>query len=497
MERSRATGGWSVAGWACAVLLASAAPAAGQAGGLPGRAPQQDLANFGALGAAGDEAGDRLQVRQVLDGPGQAAGLAVGDVITGAGGRSFRAAEGGGPGPVLQLVAALEEAEAARKRKPLELAIERGGQAKTLAIPVAKLGKHARTCPTKCKKCQAIARAGLEFLARTQTGDGAFPTELGGQTGMVVVTSLGGLAFLAQGVKPRAGTPLGRAIEFVRTRCNTADPMAGRMGGGGRGNWNQANWELAYGLMFLAEAARVTRRADLKAKCVELAAALQKTQEQSGGWAHGPGGPNALGYLELEIVSNYALLGLAAARKLGIEVDEEKLGKALGWIEETSGGDGGVGYSPRPGQKGFGDPGRTAGAVVAFAALGQTRQPFFSKMVGYYGANQGRLTAGHVSPAMHLLSGAMAARLLGKRSWSSYWEAYRPVLMGLRRPDGSFASMPTAESKQLSSNSDLTVGPRWTTATYVLVLSLTDSDRLPLLGGKVEGGRERVRTGGR
>ena len=57
-------------------------------------------------------------------------------------------------------------------------------------------------------------------------------------------------------------------------------------------------------------------------------------------------------YLELEIVGNYALLGLSAAKKLGLEVDAQKVTKAFAWIEDTASGDGGVGYSPRPGQKG-------------------------------------------------------------------------------------------------------------------------------------------------
>ena len=491
--------------WGSALALAlalalGAGRAEAQGGGIPGRPAQEDLVNFGALGAAGAEDGAALRVQRVLDGPGQAAGLAPGDVITGAGGRAFQAAGGEAPGPRLQLVAALEQAEGARRPRPLELQVTRGGESRTIAVRLGKLGAHSKACPTQCKKCKAVARAGLEFLARTQAGDGSFPTDLGGQTGLVVVTSLGGLAFLAQGVKPTANSPLGRAIEYVRTRCNTPDPMAGRMGGvgGGRGNWNQVNWELAYGLIFLAEAARATRRADLEAKCAELVQALQRTQEASGGWAHGPGGPNALGYLELEILSNYALLGLGAAQKLGIEFDGDKVARALGWIEQTAGPDGGVGYSPRQGQKGFGDPGRTAGALVAYAAVGQARHPFFGKMVGYFGQHAARLPEGHVSPAQHLLAGAMASRLLGNKAWGSYWQAFRPLVMSLRRPDGSFASMPTAESRRMGSNSDLTCGPRWTTATYVLVLSLTGSDALPLLlDGEVEKGRSRPRTGGR
>ncbi len=226
---------------------------------------------------------------------------------------------------------------------------------------------------------------------------------------------------------------------------------------------------------------------EVKAKVAELVTSLQRTQEQSGGWAHGPGGPNALGYLELEIVSNYALLGLGAARRLGVEPDEAAVGKALAWIESTASADGGMGYSPRDGQKGFGDPGRTAGALVAYASLGQKRRPFFEDMAGFYARRQGDLEGGHVSPCMHLLAGAMAGRLLGD-AWKAYMERYRLTIMAARKPDGSFASTPTQESQSLHSNTDLTVGPCWTTATYVTILSLP-GDRLPLLLGG-DGGSE-------
>ncbi len=487
---SRAARRALVLGCALAALTAAPRPACAQA--FPGRPAAEDLYNFGAIGAAGLPDGSKLRVRQVLEGPAQAAGLREGDLIVEAAGREL------GADPLLALWAAIEEVEGSRKRRPLSLTVERGGERAELELALPRLGEHSRRCPEKCKKCRKVVEAGLGFLARTQAGDGCFPTDLGGKTGKVVVTALGGLAFLAAGAPPDAA-PLARATRYVLSHCNVAEdsPFGGALGGAG-GNWNQTNWELAYGLMFLAEMCRATRNPELKAKCAELVQALQNTQEASGGWAHGPGGPNALGYLELEIVSNYALLGMGAAQRLGLELDEGKLAKALTWIEGTASADGGVGYSHREGQKGFGDPGRTAGALVAFAALGQARHPFFGKMAGFYGRELPKLIEGHVSPAMHLLAGAMAARLLGKQAWRAYVETYRPYIMGFRRPDGSFASTPTHESQQLRSNTDLTVGPRWTTATYVLILSLVEDELPLLLGGDVEAAprRSRPRTGG-
>lgn len=463
---------------ALVAVLGAAGPAAAQS--PPGIGGAEDLHNLGALGLAVDVRGEALIVREVLAAsPAGAAGVREGDEVLKVAGAALEAA---GPGPIAQVIAEVERCEASRKKAPVVLTVRRGAAEHEVEVEVPRLGAHARACPEKCKKCEAIVEAGLVFLTRQQQPDGRLPTDLGGKTGNVVVTSLGGLAFMAAGAGFAPGGPLDRATTYVLSHVGAADSSPlGRMGGAGGGNWNQENWELSYGLMFLAEVARKTRRADVKARCAELVRRLEQNQEASGGWAHGPGGPNALGYVELEVMSNYALLGLGAARRLELPVDEARLERALAWVEGTAGADGGVGYSHRQGQKGFGDPGRTAGAIVAFAALGQTRHPFMGRMAGYLERNLGRLPEGHVSPAMHLLAGAMASRTLG-RLWAPYFAAFRPHIMASRRPDGSFASTPTRESRSLRSNTDLTVGPCWTTATYVLILSLP-RERLPLLLG--------------
>ncbi|RMG18020.1 MAG: PDZ domain-containing protein [Planctomycetota bacterium] len=462
------------------LALACAAPTAAQGFGFGKQEP--DVVNLGVLGAGVDVQEETLPVRLVLPGgPAAQAGLRVGDVIVGVAGARLQKTADPLAGPVEQVIAAVERAEATKKKPVVVLAVRRGAEEVQVSVRVPYLGKHSRSCPSKCKKCARVVEQGLAFLARTQGPSGEFPTDLGGKTGKVVVTSLGGLAFLSAGVKPGRGGPLDRAARYVLSHVGKeeASPLAGA----GGGNWNQVNWELAYGLMFLAEMAHRTGRPEFLQKCHELVTALERTQEASGGWAHGPGGPNALGYVELEIVSNYALLGMAAARGLGVELDAAKLSKALSWIEETSGGTGGVGYSTRPGQKGFGDAGRTAGAIVAFQALGAERHPFFRKMVGFYQGNLRKLPAGHVSPAMHLLAGAMAAHVLGKSAWKTYWKTYRTHVMGVRKPDGSFAPTPTHESRSLRNNTDRTVGPRWTTATYVLILTLHKGNLPALLGG--------------
>ncbi|MHC4598923.1 MAG: DUF6288 domain-containing protein [Planctomycetota bacterium] len=460
-------------------LFAGAAENYGQNPPVPRPGTGDDFFNLGPLGAAGmpmkkkeSAAAGLGKVAAIkvmkVEAKGSAAGLLrMGDFITAAAGRPFPVRED----PLLVLSRAIEAAEGAKK-PALKLQVYRGGKPETVTLPVRALGKHSRTCPMKCKKCGVVVAESLAFLAKAQQGDGSWKGGAGGQNAQVVITTLSGLAFLASGSTPKAGphaTPLKKAVNYL-LRCAGKESSwkTGRSSGGG--NWCQVNWNAGYAPWFLAEAYKATGDARLLKKVTELAAQIVKNQERSGGWAHGPGGPNALGYLELEIVSNYCLTALGLAKRLGVEVDEGAIDRGVKYVVACSGGDGGIGYSTRPGQKSMGDPGRTAGAVVAFHALGLDRHPFFPKMQAYYRRNMKHLVGGHVSPCMHFLAGSLAAKIGGPKIWKQYWERFRDEIMLARRHDGSFSARPTKESQQLHRNTDRGQGPAWITAHYVLIM---------------------------
>ena len=56
--------------------------------------------------------------------------------------------------------------------------------------------------------------------------------------------------------------------------------------------------------------------------------------------------------------------------------------------------------------------------------------------------------------------------LLGPRDWQDYMAEFRTAIMANQKLDGSFAPTPTHESQALHSNTDHSVGPCWTTATF-------------------------------
>ncbi|MCI0343032.1 MAG: DUF6288 domain-containing protein [Planctomycetales bacterium] len=434
----------------------------------PPRMPAQepDDWNLGLLGATGNPLPDGKGIRVAgvfPDGPAAAGGLQRGDEIVALAGQPFpRRAD-----PVYYLVDAIE-AVTGLKSPVLPVTVMRGGKPETLKVPFPALGKHAATCPHKCERCERMVAQSLDWIVSQQQPDGSFASNLGGKNGHVAVTSLSGLALLAGGSTPSDGphaSALRRAVRYV---IQTAGDEGTVPKGTGGANWSQVNWSLGYGGAFLGLVHRRAPDAEVKAKLAAVAQAIVRNQEASGGWAHGPGGPNALNYVELEIMSNWCLLALGLARQAGVEVPQAPIDRAVAYIEACSSG-GGVGYSTRQGQKGMGDPGRTAGAAVAFEALYLERHPMHERMVKFAARGFGDLYKGHVSPVMHYLAGGMMAHAAGAKTWAAFQEPFRREFLAARRPDGSFSARPTAETQKLHSNNDRQVGFAWTTASYLAI----------------------------
>lgn len=207
-------------------------------------------------------------------------------------------------------------------------------------------------------------------------------------------------------------------------------------------------------------------------RLTEFMQTIEKNQEPSGGWAHGPGGPNALNYLELQIVGNLELAGLGACRKAGLKPSQMVIDKGIAYAIATTGGDGGIGYSDQPGQKGMGDPGRTAQAAWAMCLLDMQKHPLFPKCSSFFKRSMEDLPNGHVSPIMHYTSAAFACGWLGGEHYKNFNALFRLEILAARRPDGTFSARPTAESRAMRNNTDRTLGASWTTASYAIILQV-------------------------
>ncbi len=448
---------------------------------------RRDLFNLGALGAKawdadrpepaaertggvrrvetsrgdGDDHGPkRLVVRALCGGgPAQKAGLQLDDVITGVDGQAFT------PGCFQLLATALQRAEAGDGKLVLQL--ERAQKPFELTVKLKKLGAHALS-PEQGRMRQQILDDALAWLAAHQQG-GGFPETLAGTTGAIVQTCLAGLAWIGGGSSLQKGkykANLASAQQFVLRGLGQPEPRLGH----GDANWDQTTWALAHAAIFLGELQLASGGKKPSQDLQRLADELAARQEAQGGYGHGPGGKNALGYVELNIMLTYVACGLSLAEQAGCKVDQAALDKLFGYAEQSANEDGGVGYSTLEGQRGFGNIGRTAGTWLAALGLGRD-SPFVAKMGAYTKDHIADMMGGHASLQQHMLLAGLAAVALGKEGQAAYWAGgLQRDLTLARTPDGALQPRPWHESLSMQSNTDVSVGEVWTTASWAIVL---------------------------
>lgn len=422
----------------------------------------------------GDHGPKRLVVYALFGkGPAQQAGIKLGDGITGVGGQPFAS------GCFTPLADAIRAAEAADGK--LLLDVLRDGADMVVTVKLKKLGAMATT-PEQGKLLASLHDDALAWLADRQVG-GGYPETLGGTNGAVVQTCLAGLAWISGGSSLKKGkhkTNLQSAVAFVQRGLSEGDPMKGRT----EANWDQTTWGFAHAAIFFGELCLAAKDKALQKELQSIVDTLSQRQEVSGGYGHGPGGKNALGYIELNILAAYVLSGLGTAQRAGCEVDAAIVDKLLGYAQESAGDDGGVGYATGPGQKGMGNIGRTAGAWLGARGLGRGDDAFVVRMRDYVTQHIAEVMGGHASLQQHMLLAGVAAAALGAEAQAAYWEGgLRRDLTLARAPDGSLQPRPWHESLSMNSNTDVAMGEVWTTASWAIVLGAHRDDRKGCLPG--------------
>jgi hypothetical protein len=326
-------------------------------------------------------------------------------------------------------------------------------------------------------KAKEAVNAALEYLAKTQQG-GEWPMSYA-MPGKVVVSSFCGLAYLASGSTPAKGkysNNIKNILVFVMNNINN-DGLGGVKTSGG-GNNNQTNWSLGIGGLFLAEVYQVTKAKDVKEKLESVCRKIMDNQESSGGWGHGPGGPNALNYVELNVVANWCLATLGLSKQLGIDVDNAKIDRGIKYIMDSCAGGGGVGYSTREGQKGDGCPGRTGATIFVFKILGKQNDNQLKKMVTFVETEMPklftRLGYAHGSPSMGLFGCAIGSYNSGKKElWEKFTKLFFEKIISHQNADGSFKAIMNEAEKNEDS-----ICQAYPTGIMALVLQLPESGLL-------------------
>jgi len=413
-------------------------------------------------------------------GPAERAGLRLGDVITGVGEADF--GEAGSLGPLAE---ALLAAESGTGKGVVRLRVQRAGKGapEVLPVTVPALGPDAAR-PHEGKGRDAILRAALAWLADRQTGDGGFPETLSSGNGVVVKSALAGLAWLGAGSDLRRGKhakSVGQSVDLLLRRTGKDDLPSGAKGiPGVDGSMDQTNWAYAHACVFLGELEKRSPSPKVHRLLLEFASTLAARQEKSGGWAHGPGGKNPLGYCELNIMTGLALWGLGAARSGGgWKPPADTLKRAEEYLRASADVRGGVGYSSDAGQRGDPNIGRTAAAWLGFEALGCGDEAWCRTLRSWVDGHAGEVLKGHASLMQHFLLAGVAANTLGGEARKRYWDVARRDLVLARAPDGSLQPRPWHESLAMGTNVDVDYGEVWTTAAWAVVLACEPAKERP------------------
>jgi hypothetical protein len=279
-------------------------------------------------------------------------------------------------------------------------------------------------------------RAGLDYLGRTQSNDGAWHESAGGQAYPVAMTSLAGLAFLAQGNTPTRGRyapQVAAAIEYL-LKCTT---NSGLITGPGQEMGRPMHGH-GFALLFLASAygmeVKESRRAQIREAVNAGVLLTARGQSAAGGWTYVPGGGDE------GSVTVTQVQGLRAAHNAGVLVPRGTIELAVNYLERCRTPEGGICYS-----LGSGGGARLPISAAAIATLynaGEYDAPIAEDCLRYvwtqFQAQKNWSKGGGHDYYCHLYA-AQAFYMAGDKYWDAYFPATRDQLISMQdKSDGSW-----------------------------------------------------------
>ncbi|MHC4985315.1 MAG: prenyltransferase/squalene oxidase repeat-containing protein [Planctomycetota bacterium] len=302
------------------------------------------------------------------------------------------------------------------------------------------------------RETQESIEKGLEYLVRTQRQDGSWivPQHYSGYS--TVMTSLAGLALMANGSTPEDGPyarQVTKAMTYVLRQARHEDGLIAAPGSG------RSMYSHGFSMLFLAQCYGAELNTDYEerlhevlTKAVELTVASQSdlgaNLDHIGGWYYSPGANSDEGSVTVT-----QLQALRACRNVGITVPISCIDRAVGYLKYCQMGDGGICYAAN--SRGQSRPSISAAAVACFYAAG-----IYDRRAGGAGAEaemverlwnyieglpelnqQGRSRYGHWFYLHFYLAQAMYQR--GGAEWNQYYEDIEQTLRNQQNLDGSWS----------------------------------------------------------
>lgn len=421
-----------------------------------------------------------------------------GDVILGAGGKSFvndhRNGYGmevfGADGPISEFADALEASQGTAGKGKLKLTLRRGAEIKEVELDVGlTYGSYAATYPDKCAKSDRILPELLKYLVEHQAADGSF--------GSPVENTFAPLALLASG-ENRYLPAVERCVRLLANSTKAKDrDMDGLI-----------NWHYMTSAIVLSEYYLATKQAWVLPELQEIYDFLASSQyldmsqinpkakeshpdsfpkgpkNAHGGWGHNPGFE---GYGPIAMITGQGALAYSLMHRCGIKINRANHDAAYEFLKRGTGPNGYVWYGDEVGggPKDWADPGRTGAAGIAnFLSpypepAYRTRALQHSKIIGEHPQS---FPDTHGSPQMGMGYAALAAnidpanfrRLMdSNRWWFTLAQCY----------DGSFYYQPNRDNAGYGSDSRMSA-----TAVTAFIFAIPQRSLL-LTGKKIELGK--------
>ncbi len=288
--------------------------------------------------------------------------------------------------------------------------------------------------PMVTPETQEAINRGLEYLARTQSRDGAWRQE--GQWGSypMAMSGLAGMAFLASGSTATQGQyapQVSRVMNFVLNSVRS-DGLISRPEEAGRSMYGHGFCTMFLGQLYGMED-DPERQARIHGILQRAVALIGRSQSDLGGWYYTPESRNDEGSVTIT-----QLQALRSARNAGVAVPKQVVDDALDYLVKSLHADGGITY--RADGRGPSRPPITAAAVACWFNAGEYDNPHAVKALDYCRRRVGRGeqngTFGHYFYAHFYMAQIMW--LSGEKDWEWYYPRMRDRLLDLQQPDGSW-----------------------------------------------------------
>jgi PDZ domain/Family of unknown function (DUF6288) len=380
--------------------------------------------------------------------PAERAGLRVGDRILKAEGKILRTSYEQTMTAIL-----LRARKAGHDAVSLGFRVARGKVEQTIEVPIT----------LREIDVSVVVNRGLDFLALELERDPEYKkTPQRSFYAPIIYAPLTGLAFLANGstrVEGRHAAGIRRALAYVMKHGGRRKEKQDEINRSVGGNLCSLTHNAGFSAMFLAQfidsefprgaggRERSSRGAgielrfsekQIRAKLSECGKTLATLCLPNGGWQHGSGGANMLGYTHLTAATITAMNGLLMARQVGVKVDRSVLTRGFGYLRKVT-MNGHVGYAV--GNRGSFSAGRNAGLLQCLHRGGSDRNISTAPVLATLLKNLDKASTGHGSPTWHLFHASLALANLEPTGFEQFFSLYGRRLLGGQQGDGSVRAM--------------------------------------------------------